>query len=245
MFLLAFTSASIIFHNFLELHSTLTEKDIFVRNFPFLTDSLNPPPPHPLNSQNPLCVTKVFCQCSLNQKGDLQTKTKKANMHILHALNAFNEFCIFKSVSVPNFTWNNFEFWDQIFPKRVFLVQNRKSSHHNWILHIWLRLGSKFQFKLTILIFWTKFAQNWYSKKLHFCMYPWSLLTILNLFARWQQTRQHFSVSSVSSCRDNRECSEYLFCKKFTFEINLPNYLFIWIVKHWSVPSIFKTLEKM
>ena len=79
------------------------------------------------------------------------------------------------------------QFWilRQVFTKRVFLVQNRKSSHHNWILHIRLRLGSKFQLKLTILIFWTKFAEKWYSKKFHFCMCPWSLLTISDLFARW------------------------------------------------------------
>ena len=69
MFFLAFTSADIIFHNILELHSTLTDKKIFVTNFPFLTDSLNPAPapptPNPLNGQNPLNVTKVFCRCSL------------------------------------------------------------------------------------------------------------------------------------------------------------------------------------
>ena len=47
LFLLAFTSADIIFHKFLELHST-SDKKIFVTNFPFLTDSLKPPPlPHP------------------------------------------------------------------------------------------------------------------------------------------------------------------------------------------------------
>ena len=49
LFLLAFTLADIIFHKFLELHSTLSENKIFVANFPFLTDSLKlpplPPPP--------------------------------------------------------------------------------------------------------------------------------------------------------------------------------------------------------
>ena len=140
-------------------------------------------------------------------------------MHILHV---FNEFCIFKFVSVPNFTSNSFELWDQIFPKRVFLVQNKKSSHHNWILHIWLRLGSKFQLKLPIFTFWTKFVQNWYSKKLHFCMCPWSLLTVLDLFGR--------KPTDTTT---------------LIFDINLPNYLFIWIVEHWSVPSIFKTSEKI
>ena len=42
-----------------------------------------------------------------------------------------------------------------------------------------------------------------------------------------------------------RTAVKYLFCKKFTLDINLPNYLFIGIVDHWSVPSIFKTLGKM
>ena len=43
LFLLAFISADIIFHTFLELHSTLFEKKIFVSNFPILMDSLKPP----------------------------------------------------------------------------------------------------------------------------------------------------------------------------------------------------------
>ena len=47
LFLLVFTSADIIFHKFSELHSTLSEKKIFVSNFPFLTDSLNPHPQPP------------------------------------------------------------------------------------------------------------------------------------------------------------------------------------------------------
>ena len=52
------------FHKFLELHSTLSEKSIFIMNFPFLfrfTETL----PHPLNGQNPLSMTKAFCRCSL------------------------------------------------------------------------------------------------------------------------------------------------------------------------------------
>ena len=40
LLLLAFTLADIIFHKFLELHSTLSEKRIFVTNFPFLMDLL-------------------------------------------------------------------------------------------------------------------------------------------------------------------------------------------------------------
>ena len=40
-FMLAFTSEDIIFHKFLELHSTLSEKKIFVTHFSFFTDSMN------------------------------------------------------------------------------------------------------------------------------------------------------------------------------------------------------------
>ena len=47
-----------VFHKLVELHSSLSEK-----NFPFLTDSLQPP--HPLNGQNPLSVTKVFADAPL------------------------------------------------------------------------------------------------------------------------------------------------------------------------------------
>ena len=43
LFLLAFISAHIIFHKFLEPHST-SDKKIFVTNFPFLMDSLKSPP---------------------------------------------------------------------------------------------------------------------------------------------------------------------------------------------------------
>ena len=57
------------------------------------------------------------------------------------------EFCIFELVKVPNFTLNNFEFWDQICPKWVFLVKNRKSEHHHWVLHISIWLGTIFYIK--------------------------------------------------------------------------------------------------
>ena len=68
-FILAFTSAGIIFHRLLELHSILSERKIFVINFPVLTDSLKLHSPYPLpllNGQNPLSVIKVFCRCSLS-----------------------------------------------------------------------------------------------------------------------------------------------------------------------------------
>ena len=59
LFIVVFISFyNIIFHKFLELHSTLSEKKIFITNFPLLTDSLKPP--NPLNGQKSLSMTKVF-----------------------------------------------------------------------------------------------------------------------------------------------------------------------------------------
>ena len=51
---------------------------------------------------------------------------------------------------------------DRIYAKRVVLIENRKSDYHDWILHIQITWGTKFQLKLTILIFRTKFIRKWY-----------------------------------------------------------------------------------
>ena len=51
-------------------------------------------------------------------------------------------------------------FLDQICRKRVFPVKNRKSEHHHSILNIRIGLGTRFQLKLTILIFWTNLPKK-------------------------------------------------------------------------------------
>ena len=61
-----FTSADIIFHKFLELYSTLSEKNNFITNFLFIGFT-QPTNPHPLKSQNLLSVTKAFSWCSLTR----------------------------------------------------------------------------------------------------------------------------------------------------------------------------------
>ena len=64
---------------------------------------------------------------------------------------------------VRNFS-SNWQFWcfRPNLSKMVFPVENRKSEHHHGILHIWISLGTKFQLKLIILSFWTKFTQKRY-----------------------------------------------------------------------------------
>ena len=52
---------------------------------------------------------------------------------------------------------NNFEFLDQICPRKIFMVKNRKSEHHHWNPLLQINLGTKFQLKLSILNFcWSK-----------------------------------------------------------------------------------------
>ena len=53
-------------------------------------------------------------------------------------------------------------------------------------MHMQVCLGTKFQLRLTILMFWEKFAQTRYfqSKTQYFHFSVWSFLTILNFFAR-------------------------------------------------------------
>ena len=55
LFLVIFISFYITSTDILELHSTLSEKKIFVTNFAFLTDPLNtqPPPPPPTHTPSP------------------------------------------------------------------------------------------------------------------------------------------------------------------------------------------------
>ena len=68
LFYISFYISRNHFHKFLELHSTLSEKKIFVTIFPFITNSFNPVP-RPLNGQTSLTVTKDFCRRSLKKIG--------------------------------------------------------------------------------------------------------------------------------------------------------------------------------
>ena len=73
----------------------------------------------------------------------------------------------------------NFDFLDQIWPRRTFLIEILKSEYQYWILLIQVSLDIKLQLKLTILTFWTKFGQKGYfrskSEKLNitieFCVF--------------------------------------------------------------------------
>ena len=86
-------------------------------------------------------LTILFFGPNLPKKGSyFQFKTDKIDTTI--------KVCIFELVFVSISHWtNNLEFSDQTCPRRIFMVKNRKSEHHHWILHIQINLGTKFQLK--------------------------------------------------------------------------------------------------
>ena len=77
-------------------------------------------------------------------------------------------------------------------PQEILPVKNRKNERHHWIFHTRISLSTKFQLKLTILIFWTKFTQNWYSESqtekvnttIKLCIF-W-LVWVSNFSSNWQ-----------------------------------------------------------
>ena len=90
---------------------------------------------------------------------------------------------------------------DQIFPRRTYIIRNKKSEHHHWIQHIRISLGTKFQLQLAILTFWIKFIQKicsgWKKKIWTYCviLHIWIILrtkfqlklTILSFWTKFTQ----------------------------------------------------------
>ena len=71
-------------------------------------------------------------------------------------------------------------------PKKCVSDPKQKSEHLHWILHVGISLGTKFQLKLTSLIFWTKFTPKWcfwsnaekLNSAIDFCIFE--LVEVLN-----------------------------------------------------------------
>ena len=64
---------------------------------------------------------------------------------------------------VSSFSLNdNLFFWTNLLKKSISGRELKKREHPHWILHIHVSLSTKFQPKLTILTFLTKFAQKMY-----------------------------------------------------------------------------------
>ena len=100
---------------------------------------------------------KTYIGISLGTKFQLKLTVLIFWTKFAQKVNITIEFCIFEIVYVPNFSlnWQVGFFWPNL-PKKCVSGLNRKSEHDHWILHVRISLGTKFQLKLTILIFWTK-----------------------------------------------------------------------------------------
>ena len=110
-----------------------------------------------LGTKFSLKLTILIFWTKFAEKEYFRLKTKKVNIPI--------EFCIFDLVYVSSLTLNwPLWFFGANFPKKSISGRKQKSEHHHWILHIRIRLGIKFHFKLTILNFWTKFVQKEYFR---------------------------------------------------------------------------------
>ena len=93
------------------------------------------------------------------KKGFSGLKQKKLISHIFY-INLHIQISL-----VRNFSSNwQLSFFGSNLPKKVFTGENRKSEHDHGILRIWISLSTKFQLKLIILSFWTKFNQKRYFK---------------------------------------------------------------------------------
>ena len=128
------------------------------------------------------------------------------------------------------------------------MLPKTKNKHHQWILHIQISLSTKFHFK-QLWILRTNFPKKGISgpKQKKFTSQSlnwqfWFLDQISPKLVFQKITLLHVSMVITHYIKlickvankewDNKECSEYLFCKEFTFDINLLNYLFISIVEH-------------
>ena len=99
-----------------------------------------------------------FFKTIFPNKDTSKEKQKKSTSSLNSSYSSLSRYQIF--------LWrNNLKFYDQICPKQVYPVKSRKSEHHNWILHIWNNLSTKFKLKLPpssiLKIFKLKMIYQW------------------------------------------------------------------------------------
>ena len=120
----------------------------------------------------------------------------------------------------------------------MFLVWNRKNEQRHWILYIWISLGTKFQLKLTILIFWTKFAHKkcFWSKRekvnspIEFCIFE--LVLVRNFSLKWQFVL-NLPKKGVSGPKEkNRTCACVHGCYTFRRRNGILMSFLLWLCKH-------------
>ena len=111
-----------------------------------------------LGTKFQLTLTIIIFLTKFGQKGFFWSKTEKANTtYFLHNSAYSNQssakFQLKRTILLLLVFGPNL-------PKKVLPVENRKSEHHHEILDICISLDTKFQLKLIILRFQTKFTQK-------------------------------------------------------------------------------------
>ena len=120
----------------------------------------------------------------LTQKGYFRSIKEKKNQNyhlIIHIRITYR---------VLNFSFKkNKIFWNKFFPQKILPVKNEQ---YHKILHIRISLSTKFQLKLTILIFWTNFTWKrcfWSKKekvKIANELWIFELVYVTNLSLKWR-----------------------------------------------------------
>ena len=129
----------------------MTKKVVLKLNMHTIVDSMVQWYNTPYRRGNDLVPNADISLTENDQKRQMTfSRVKRKNVNVTV------EFCIFKLALVPNFSLNwQLIFFDPIFPKWAFWVENRKSEHYYWVLHIRISVHTKFQLKLTTSSFWT------------------------------------------------------------------------------------------
>ena len=169
MLLLAFTSADIFSQIFKNSFRIIRKKDIR-HEFSFLMDSLKTP--HPLNGQNPLSLTKVFCRCSLNFF-DLTNNHLIKNIYSSH-------FCV--RVLTSSAHWNCFIIRKK-FMENICLLWQKKNRF------IWPIV---FQYICML----SKYIVNGSSLKRYFL--GKHLVVLKGELQRWYHLRKYFIIRKMS-----------------------------------------------
>ena len=129
----------------------MTKKVVLKLNMHTIVDSMVQWYNTPYRRGNDLVPNADISLTENDQKRQMTfSRVKRKNVNVTV------EFCIFKLALVPNFSLNwQLIFFDPICPKWAFWVENRKSEHYCWVLHIRISVHTKFQLKLTTSSFWT------------------------------------------------------------------------------------------
>ena len=77
-------------------------------------------------------------------------------------------------LSLCIFVSSNFEFLDEICPRKIFMVKNRKIEHHHWIPLIQISLGTTFHLKLAILTRFTQKGFFWSKTEVNTTHFPYN-----------------------------------------------------------------------